>query len=161
MAFLKLDASDVSTDKVLLDLGFDSIGLTTFANAINEKFQLDITPILFFDYPSIGEIAKHLAVERKNELLRFRGGSATATAAAPEAVTPPPATHEAAKFEIRKGWDPAALDREAMPSPASGGGFSPELRFVNKPIAIVGMSGVMPQSEDLEEFWENLKNSKD
>ena len=161
MAFLKLDASDVSTDKVLLDLGFDSIGLTTFANAINEKFQLDITPILFFDYPSIAEIAKHLTVERKNELLRFRGGSATATAAAPEAVTPPPATHEAAKFEIRKGWDPAALDRKAMPSPASGGGFSPELRFVNKPIAIVGMSGVMPQSEDLEEFWENLKSSKD
>src|SRR6266850_1970868 len=159
MRFLKLDASDVSTDKILLDLGFDSIGLTTFANAINEKFQLDITPIMFFDYPSIGEIAKHLTVERKNELLRFRGGSATATA--PEAVTPPPATHEAAKFEIRKGWDPAALDRKAMPSPASGGGFSPELRFVNKPIAIVGMSGVMPQSEDLEEFWENLKSSKD
>src|SRR5262249_43668405 len=33
--------------------------------------------------------------------------------------------------------------------------------FVNQPIAIVGMSGVMPQSEDLEEFWKNLENSKD
>ena len=51
MEFLKLDAGDVSTDKILLDLGFDSIGLTTFANAINEKYQLDITPVLFFDYP--------------------------------------------------------------------------------------------------------------
>src|SRR6267142_2986839 len=48
-----------------------------------------------------------------------------------------------------------------MPSPAQGQGFSADLRFVNVPIAIVGMSGVMPQSEDLGEFWENLKNSRD
>jgi acyl transferase domain-containing protein len=40
-------------------------------------------------------------------------------------------------------------------------GFAPERRFVDMPIAIVGMSGVMPQSEDLDEFWENLKNSND
>lgn len=163
MAFLKLDAGDVSSDKVLLDLGFDSIGLTTFANAVNEKFQLDITPILFFDYPSIGEIAKHLAAERKTELLRFRGGSAAAASPASEAVTAA-AMHEAPTFEIWKGWDPAAhlkaRPREAVPA-ASAGGFSPDLRFVNKPIAIVGMSGVMPQSEDLEEFWQNLKASKD
>src|SRR5207302_1995620 len=63
-------------------------------------------------------------------------------------------------FGIRKGWDPAVLDREVMPQ-ASGQGSSPDLRFVREPIAIVGISGVMPQSEDLEEFWENLKNSKD
>jgi len=162
MRFLKLDASDVSTDKILLDLGFDSIGLTTFANAINEKFQLDITPIMFFDYPSIGEIAKNLTEERKTELLRFYRGASTAA----RAVSPAPATHEVATFEIRKAWDaaapdPGAMDREAMPPQASGAGFSPQLRFVNQPIAIVGMSGVMPQSEDMEEFWENLKNSKD
>jgi acyl transferase domain-containing protein/tryptophanase len=165
--FLKLDAGDMSTDKVLLDLGFDSIGLTTFANAINEKYQLDITPVLFFDYPTVEEIAKYLSVERESEIRRFYRGSgaaATTTAAAPapqpRALTGGAERPEEARFEIRKGWDPAALDREATP-PASGGGFSAELRFVNQPIAIVGMSGVMPQSEDLEEFWENLKNSKD
>ncbi len=167
MEFLKLDAGDMSTDKILLDLGFDSIGLTTFANAINEKYQLDITPVLFFDYPTVEEIAKYLSVELESELRQFYRGSGTATtAAAPAPATQPHALTggaerpQEARFEIRKGWDPAALDREATP-PASGGGFSAELRFVNQPIAIVGMSGVMPQSEDLEEFWENLENSKD
>jgi acyl transferase domain-containing protein/tryptophanase/acyl carrier protein len=175
MEFLKLEAGDISTDKILLDLGFDSIGLMTFANSINEKYQLDITPVLFFDYPSIGEIAKHLFVERKDEVLRFYGGSA------PDAASVPPApprhaetggaeTRREGTFEISKGWDPialdraaldrAALDREVTPS-ASGRGFSPEHRSAHMPIAIVGASGVMPQSEDLEEFWENLKNSRD
>jgi acyl transferase domain-containing protein/tryptophanase/acyl carrier protein len=167
MRLLKLDADEMSSDKILMDLGFDSIGLTTFANAVNDKFQLDITPVLFFDYPSIDEIAKYLAEERRTDLLRFHRGGDTAA----QAGTPRPAAEQHAKaggaesgqaatFEIRKGWSPAALDGGTMPSP-SDGAFSPELRFVNKPIAIVGMSGVMPQSEDLEEFWENLKGSKD
>jgi len=168
--FLKLDAADMSSEKILLDLGFDSLGLTTFANAVNDKFQLDITPILFFDYPSIGEIAKHLAVDRKAELLRFYRGAANA---APSAPTPAQAQqdanaagadrHQATSLAIRKGWNPTTLDRkldrEAESPPSAV--ISPELRFVNDPIAIVGMSGVMPQSDDLDEFWENLKSSKD
>src|SRR5262249_23054718 len=172
MEFLKLDAADVSRDKILLDLGFDSIGLMTFANAINEKYQTDITPVLFFDYPTIDEIARHLIVERKDDLLRFYRGSAPAAAGDTPAPAPPrqaetggAETRREGTFEITKGWDPSALDRagldrEVTPS-ASGRGLSPELRFVNMPIAIVGASGVMPQSEDLEEFWENLKNSRD
>jgi polyketide synthase PksN len=172
MEFLKLDAGDVSTDKILLDLGFDSIGLMTFANSINEKYQMDITPVLFFDYPTIDEIAKHLIVERKDDLLQFYRGSTPAAAS----VTPASATRLQAEaggaetsregtFEISKGWDPIALDRAALDREithsSSGRDLSPELRFVNMPIAIVGASGVMPQSEDLEEFWENLKNSRD
>lgn len=167
MGLLKLDAGDVAHDKILLDLGFDSIGLTGFANAVNEKYQLDITPVLFFDYPSIEEIARYLCAERKDEIRRFYRGSAAAAAIA---TSPPAVLHQAQTsdienqrsetFEIRKGWDPAALDRETRPQ-SSGLGFSPELRFVNEPIAIVGMSGVMPQSEDLDEFWENLRTSTD
>lgn len=164
MEFLKLDASDVASDAILLDLGFDSIGLTTFANAVNEKYQLDITPVLFFDYPSIGEIAKYLSVERKDEIHRFYRGSV----AAPAIAAPPPTqqrpqtegAEQTATLAIRKGWNPAVIDRDAV-HPTSGGGLSLERRFIDKPIAIVGMSGVMPQSDDLEEFWENLQNSKD
>jgi acyl transferase domain-containing protein/SAM-dependent methyltransferase len=165
MELLKVDADDVPLDKILLDLGFDSIGLTTFANAVNEKYQLDITPVLFFDYPTLGEIAKHLCTERKTEIAQFYHGAAGVATMAAQ----PPATqhhaeagtsHQEARLEIRKGWDPAALD-QVPAAAASGVGISPELRFINDPIAIVGMSGVMPQSDDLREFWDNLASSKD
>src|SRR3989454_12111496 len=77
MEFLNLQARDVAPDRVLVDLGFDSIGLTNFANAINKKFELDLTPVLFFDYPSVGEIAKYLSAERESEIHRFYRRSAT------------------------------------------------------------------------------------
>jgi len=167
MEFLKLEASDVAPDKILLDLGFDSIGLTTFANAINDKYQLDITPVLFFDYPSLGEIAKYLSTERKNEILRFYRGPATATAIVTQSPLAQQGTktgggeaHPETPFKISKGWNHAAVDRKEM-LPVAGKNFSPERRFANMPIAIVGMSGVMPQSKNLEEFWENLRSSKD
>jgi polyketide synthase PksN len=165
MDLLKLDLSDMSVDKILLDLGFDSIGLTTFANAVNEKYQLDITPVLFFDYPSIREIAQYLSVERESEIRQCYGGSAAQAAAQPSDSQPLPTDSRPAEnqpdiIEIKKGWKPTPLDGEVKQRP-SREGYSPELRFINDPIAIVGMSGVMPQSEDLEAFWENLKNGKD
>lgn len=149
MSLLKLEAADVSTTKILLDLGFDSIGLTTFANAINEEFALDITPVLFFDHPSIQEIAKHLSDERGADLLRARrGGVAAGPAPLAETERAQPALPEA-----RKRWVPSVDGTEL--------GHSLERRFVERPVAVVGMSGVMPQSEDLDEFWENLEAAKD
>ena len=162
MGHLKLDAGDVAHDKVLLDLGYDSIGLTSFANAVNEKYQLDITPVLFFDYPSLGEIARHLAEERRDEIGRhYRGFAAADTVAAPPPTPAQPApAGEAKPLAINKGWDPSALDGAAAPRTGVEA-LSPEHRFLHEPIAIVGMSGVMPLSDDLDEFWDNLKNARD
>ncbi len=166
MSHLKLDASDVEHDKILIDLGFDSIGLTSFANAVNDKYQLDITPVLFFDYPSLGEIANHLAVERKDEVRRFYRGTAAgaiataSTAGDQHARVQDTKSHDSATFTISKGWEPGALDRAVMPR-SSGEDLSSERRFLDEPIAIVGMSGVMPLSENLDEFWDNLKNARD
>lgn len=165
MEFLKLGPEDMSAEKILLDLGFDSIGLTRFANTINEKYQLDITPVLFFDCPSIGEIAKHLSGERKNEILPFYRASTMAKDAVASAAWPPGKAVGAEVLRRKvlgagKGRLQSSLAIEATPAEAKQG-FSPEHRFANMPIAIVGISGVMPQSDDMEEFWENLKNSKD
>jgi polyketide synthase PksN len=160
MEFLKLAPEDISPDKILLDLGFDSIGLTTYANSINDKYQCEITPVLFFDYPSIREIAKYLGTERRADVLRFHRVAADSPAApGSRTAAQPPASAPEMSFELKKGWDPRSLETGMAPVPA-GGNISPELRFAHKPIAIVGMSGVMPQSADLEEFWDNLKNAR-
>ncbi len=165
MESLKLDASDVPMDKILLDLGFDSIGLTGYANIINEKYQLDITPVLFFDYPTIDDIARYLCTDRKDEILRFYGGSGVASknakaSSATQQQTSTAGSEDRQGATFGKSWNGAALDRNTTVS-AAGADFSAEHRFVNVPIAIVGMSGVMPESDDVDEFWENLKNSKD
>jgi polyketide synthase PksN len=160
MEFLKLEADDVSPDSVLLDLGFDSIGLTTYANEINDKYGVDVTPVLFFDYPSIQEVAKYLATERSDEVGRVH--SAHASVATGTAV-PDRSEHVAptgnAPVTFNKGWNPQAFETRGDAIRGSHG--VPANRFAAMPIAIVGMSGVMPQSEDLDEFWSHLSNGDD
>ena len=163
MDFLKLDADDVDLDTILLDLGFDSIGLTSFSNVVNEKYGLDITPVLFFEYPNIREIAKYLAREHREEIERVHGQSAASVAAGQAAAPAPGAAPIAleAPLAFKKKWSPDdAPDTAAAPVARSGGSFSPGRRFIERPIAIVGMSGVMPQADNVEEFWEKLRNAE-
>jgi acyl transferase domain-containing protein len=128
VSLLSVPASEIAADRVLVDLGFDSIGLTNFANAINQKFQLDLTPVVFFDYPSIQELARYLAAERANDVRR---DSANAIVIEP-------------------------MRREEVIEVAPS-----DLRDLDEPIAVVGIAGVMPQSEDLRALWEHLRNAKD
>ncbi|HET8774720.1 MAG TPA: beta-ketoacyl synthase N-terminal-like domain-containing protein, partial [Thermoanaerobaculia bacterium] len=133
---LAIDAGTVASDKVLVDLGFDSIGLTNFAGVINQRFQLDITPVLFFDYPSLGEIARYLAVERESEIrayYRQPAGDATPVEQEPVAMIAAPVVEHVAA----------------------------ERSFDGEPMAIVGIAGVMPQSEDLDALWANLRSATD
>ncbi|MGN6152105.1 MAG: SDR family NAD(P)-dependent oxidoreductase [Lysobacteraceae bacterium] len=167
MDFLKIDAEDIDLDTILLDLGFDSIGLTSFSNLVNEKYGLDITPVTFFEYPNIREIAKHLAQDHRDNVLRVHGQKAQAPAAAAPARADAPATvSEQAPIAFRKKLDqaeaplPAAAGTQSAGGQVTGGAFSPQRRFVERPIAIVGMSGVMPQADDIDEYWEKLRNAE-
>ncbi|HEX8611490.1 MAG TPA: SDR family NAD(P)-dependent oxidoreductase [Telluria sp.] len=152
MELLKISADDLSLDAILLDLGFDSIGLATFANVINERYLLDINPVMFFEYPSIRAIAEVLATDYKDAVAKAHGAVAATNVAAPK---PADVRHDTAPLNaINKGWTPPAAPSAAPNT------LSRELRFANQPIAIVGIGGVMPQSANMEEFWDNLKNGR-
>jgi polyketide synthase PksN len=164
MALLKLSTADLSLDSILTDLGFDSIGLTTFANVINDTYQLEINPVLFFEYPSIQAIAGVLATEHRSAVEKVHGrrtvsmpaeSFVAAQTASAQSVVPHFDRDDGADnlFAISKG----AAQPVTSPAPV---GFSRDMRFVHEPIAIVGIGGVMPQSANLEEFWANLKNAR-
>ena len=159
MDFLKIDADDVDLDTILLDLGFDSIGLTSFSNMVNDKYGLDITPVLFFEYPSIREIAKHLALDHRDNMLRVH-----AQTGAPSSAASAGATGTAHAGQVVSD-QPAFVSKNTLtmadvPAPASAGRFSPGRRFIERPIAIVGMSGVMPQADNLDEYWDKLSKAQ-
>lgn len=168
--FLKLDAEDVDIDSILLDLGFDSIGLASFANSVNDIYGTDFTPVTFFEYPNISEIAKVLATDYEEEMKAVHGGGG-ASSAAPAAAAAPAAqaqTSQAAPAALaenavsfNKGFSSATLDAPAPMAAGPASSYSPDRRFIERPIAVVGVSGKMPQSDDIEEFWENLRNAED
>ncbi|MCP4721511.1 MAG: SDR family NAD(P)-dependent oxidoreductase, partial [Desulfobacteraceae bacterium] len=142
---LKLRIEDLDVDAELSEYGFDSITLTDFANRLNQKYKLELTPTVFFEYPTIESFARYLSEEHQGVF------------AEKFAVYP----------QSQKGEVPEVEFEEAVESPRLRSRFAKTMILpaseskVPEPIAIVGMSGQFPMAGNIEEFWNNLKNEKD
>jgi amino acid adenylation domain-containing protein len=131
---LKVALDDLADDEELTEYGFDSIGFTQFTNVLNDQFGLDLTPTVFFQYPTLAGLAAHLSRAHSTALATRLG--VVAVPQAPQQPAP-----------IR----PVAAPAPAIaPPPADG-----------EAIAIIGMSGVFPQAENVEAFWRNLEQGRD
>jgi polyketide synthase PksN len=146
-AILKINLKDMGPDDNISEYGFDSISFTELANRINEKYQLELTPAIFFEYPSIGAFSQFLYHEYQEHFLNYYQDSFKTVS-----ITTSP-TVSTEDFNIEA---PQLRSRfiEVVKSP--GEPLVSVEPFINTPIAIIGMSGVMPQSEDLESFWQHL-----
>ncbi|MGA1790296.1 MAG: thioester reductase domain-containing protein [bacterium] len=146
---LKVGIKDIHLDEEMSDYGFDSVSFTVFSNRINETFNLDITPAIFFEHPSIGSFTQYLYEEYKESFMSHYQESMKPDISDIQ-EEPNEATIEEVKPQSRFQ---SSTEKE---EPRDG-----EMRFANEPIAIIGISGVMPQSGDLETFWSHLEEGKD
>ena len=59
-SLMQVSKSDINTKKSISDCGFDSASLVKFTNNLNKKYNLDLTPIIFFQIPDIREFCHYL-----------------------------------------------------------------------------------------------------
>ena len=128
-AQLKVSASDLADDEDLTEYGFDSIGFTQFTNALNDRFALELTPVVFFEHPTLAALASHLAKTHGSTLAAQLGVKEQVMAAPLPMITAAPIVKQ----------QPLTDD----------------------PVAIIGMTGIFPQSPDVDAFWANLVEGRD
>ncbi|MES2939421.1 MAG: SDR family NAD(P)-dependent oxidoreductase [Pseudomonadota bacterium] len=134
---LKLRPDDIDPERELSKYGFDSISFTQFANTLNDRYALGLTPTVFFEHPTLREFAGHLAREHPAVF------APQAPAQAVPALQAPPTRRE--RFAAARVPSPAARAAEAGP----------------EPVAIIGISGRFPMADDLDAFWRNLRDGRD
>ncbi len=136
---LKVRASEIDSNENLGEYGFDSINFTEFANRLNENFRLEITPALFFEYPSIRSFSQYLCEAFSAVFSDYYQDNKSHLVREERKAEPAPK----ARFQPQ-------LSRDHIPD--------------NRPgdlIAIIGMSAIMPQSENTEQFWKHLEAAND
>jgi acyl transferase domain-containing protein/acyl carrier protein len=134
----------LSSSKNLAEYGFDSIGFVELTNSINSTFHLGITPALFFEYPSLSAFTGHLETEYTEQLARYYREQGRPSAGAVPGGEPHAAPAEIAARPRFREQEPAGRTRPG-----------------NEPVAVIGISGVMPQAENLELFWDHLEKGND
>lgn len=115
---LKIKNKPIDFQKEIMQIGFDSIALTEFANALNKRYGLRLTPPIFFEYNTLDRFTAYLE------------------------------TVQAGVLEKHYSKQPAPGPRPPAQDPEAGG------------VAVIGMSCIMPLSDDIREFWENLCSGK-
>ncbi|WP_225887712.1 SDR family NAD(P)-dependent oxidoreductase [Myxococcus xanthus] len=161
-AVLKVDAAAVDADSELSEYGFDSITLTEFANRLNRAYELDLTPPVLFEYPSVDTLAGYLLRAHRESMVRHfgeqeRGATPEVVSLAERMPAAEPVTSALRTRERRGGSrgrsvEPARTDAPSTSTPARRG---------PTPLAVVGMSGCFPGARDLEQFWTNLAGGVD
>lgn len=129
------------------DYGFDSVTLTAFCNAINDRLHIKLTPASFFelDAPNIKALSKYIS-EVFPEKVKARYCNK-------EIEQNKNVKNELEKKGMGRKEAPAEPEQEIEQKKQSA--------MIKDGVAIIGMSAVMPQSEDIKEFWENLIAKKE
>jgi natural product biosynthesis luciferase-like monooxygenase protein len=148
-AFLKTTSDQIDLKTELGEYGLDSIGLTELCNQLNQSYELDLIPTVFFEYPTLDEFAIFLTRE-------YGGRLSIALKVRSSVATEGDAMLVARRFIDEKD----RLGRGKRASAQTATDTMSHLTF-NDPIAIIGMSGCFPGAGDVDELWENLRSGKD
>ncbi|MCP4978508.1 MAG: hypothetical protein GY931_20375, partial [Maribacter sp.] len=137
----------IDENEVLESYGIDSIMITQLNQKLTEVFG-EISKTLFFEYHTLEALTEYFTKEYAAKCLRWTGlGEGRQEPAKQETksqdVTSWPELHS---FKAQK--------RDYRNKPISFASSQSE------PIAIIGISGIYPQAETLEHYWENLKTGK-
>jgi acyl transferase domain-containing protein len=124
-----LDKLDVNTN--LADFGFDSISLVKCARGISSHFNFKVTPAQLFSNLTISALTGYLQEEYHDEICKFYNEDTGST-------------------------DEVCVDEKSISASSDGIEINVNVNKGHGSVAIIGMSGKFPKSDDLEEYWNNL-----
>ncbi|MEO2205373.1 beta-ketoacyl synthase N-terminal-like domain-containing protein [Paenibacillus pabuli] len=162
---LKMQNMDIDHD--LMQYGFDSISITVFTNKINDLYELDVMPTVIFELeqPTIRSLIQHLCEKHADRLRHYYRHDlvdSAVTARADRAANvmsdpvPQPSSFEDNKlFKAEAPKAPMRFSHSERNVPVHQ-----NTKDVEEPIAIIGMNGIFPQADNLDEFWEHLVQEK-
>lgn len=130
-ALLKLNPSDIDHTVSFSELGFDSIALKEFAARLANRYDIELTPAIFFAHNTIQALSEYF-------LATF-----------------------AAKIRQIYKQDLAVPNNAVFPAAQTSDTLYSACLAEYEPIAIIGMQGFFPQSENLAEFWRHLAAGDD
>ncbi|MBN2532031.1 MAG: SDR family NAD(P)-dependent oxidoreductase [Spirochaetales bacterium] len=143
-----INSDTIGADDDIQEFGFDSVAITAYTNEINYKYNLELTPAVFFelDAPTIRALATYLINEYKQEFNLYYEKTVKSGTPFEQPVT-------VTTGKIKNRFNPAG--------PGQADQIQKPDITEKESIAIIGLHAIMPQSEDAGEFWKNIEEEKD
>nr|ABM63537.1 BryA [Candidatus Endobugula sertula] len=128
---LKIPKNQLDIKRNLADFGFDSIRLKEFAHFLTQHFTIEVTPLLFFEYPTLEKISTYFT-EQYAEIVE--------------------------NIYRQEGSEDTMLDKKS--SRVLAAPITHTVTTAHEPIAIIGMSGRFPEARNIHEMWNILSEQR-
>ncbi|MCP5007605.1 MAG: SDR family NAD(P)-dependent oxidoreductase, partial [Planctomycetes bacterium] len=148
---LKMDIQQIDSSEPLESYGIDSIIIGEVNNRLREDFG-DISSTLLFEFQTLDALTEHFIKTQKERLEKLLRPDQQSS----QEHVPTRLTKQSSKVH------PERIVRNSRSSRlGSTITFDKGSVPLEDSIAIIGMSGMYPQAETLEYYWQNLKAGKD
>ncbi len=139
---LKVKVEDIDFRAEFSEFGFDSVSLTVFSNTLNETYGLELSPAVFFEFSTVELFSKHLFDEYRDHFADYDVADGCCESSSSNMNIEPP---------INSNTSPSLSGDEENTHSVSQ----------YESIAIIGISCNFPQSDGIENYWENLLHGRD
>lgn len=138
---LHMPKEEVKPQRNISELGFDSIIFSDLSDLMNDTLLIDTTPAMFFGHATILELEQFVYQKFANKLEAEH---------AEQKIEEPCVENNPEAHSIEETiW---SKDKEVK---------TEEMNPYEGKVAIIGMSGCFPKSDDLEQFWDHIVAGED
>ncbi|WP_309304407.1 SDR family NAD(P)-dependent oxidoreductase [Brevibacillus laterosporus] len=143
----RLDKPEEEIDSYVgyYEMGLDSPGLLEVVKAIETKVEESLPPTLLFEYTTIADLSVYLMEKYASQFNELDSSEKGIDKRIDQSVL----LNSAQQWQANEPETTAQMSQEA------------QSQDIEEEIAIIGMAGRFPKSNNLEEFWTNLKAGKD
>ncbi|QCT37392.1 SDR family NAD(P)-dependent oxidoreductase [Arachnia propionica] len=153
---LAVAPSDIDSQEPLRDLGFDSVALVELAGMLNCRFDLALTPDVFFSHNTVARLGTHL-LEQHADRLETRYGARRNAATNPTRGSLTRRTRSSGQRLVPKDGpvvEASSTDNVATIAKSSAAAW------VTEPLALIGRAGRFPGARDVDGLWEILSDGR-
>lgn len=142
---IRLSPEKIDSEEPLEIYGIDSIMITSLNKELENDFG-ELPKTLFFEYQSISQLTDYFADKHLDKFIQNSENE--------EEKKP-------TKMKFEQKIDKNRSSRTPYRYMKKGHSLKDDVYIKNQDIAIVGISGRYPMSDNVEEFWNNLAKGKD
>lgn len=153
---IELEPEKIQIDADFQQYGFDSILLVDFVENLEEKYKLELSPTVFFEYSTIKSMSEYFAQSFSSIFseqldVEYQEESVVAVVSEEQSVVELKSEFSTtSRFISSHQVEELALSVTSQPSRKA--------ENIDSQIAIIGMDGVFAGSQDVESFWKNIKD---
>ena len=151
---IKLAPERIGSSDRLEAFGIDSVMI----NSLNAKLESDLGALpktLLYEHDTVAEVAQFLLQQVREALITHFDVAASTS----EPASPSLGTGQAVTLQAAQTAEPDGAGQVVVPQATQAAEIDDKDDKLEQ-IAIIGIHGYYPHSENLDEFWENLKQGK-